>query len=411
MQTTKGADSLFEQLRKWRRHLHQYPELSFAEKETAKYIVSQLETIDNMIIQKNVGGKHGVVGILQNGDGPTIAVRADIDALPIEEKNTHDYVSKHAGVMHACGHDAHTAMLLGAAHLLAKQFKARELQGTVKFIFQPAEETPDEHGLTGAPYMIQAGVLDDVDSVIALHVCPWLPVGVVQMNNGYSMANVDVFRATIQGTGGHGGYPHLAADPLWMLGAILQMFYGTVGRRISPLDTVAASIGKIEAGAVSNVIPSEVVIEGTLRSYSPEARERLAREVEQVFKLAETFGGSYTFELEKGEPALNNHMDVNMVIEQAIRDIYPDMEITWGPFGLGGEDFGYMTEKVPGAMFFLGCAINDGLDRDLHTDIFDIDERCLPIGTNIFVATVNRFLKREQSSHPLDRKKSIQRGA
>lgn len=123
MQTTKGADSLFEQLRKWRRHLHQYPELSFAEKETAKYIVSQLETIDNMIIQKNVGGKHGVVGILQNGDGPTIAVRADIDALPIEEKNTHDYVSKYAGVMHACGHDAHTAMLLGAAHLLANNLK------------------------------------------------------------------------------------------------------------------------------------------------------------------------------------------------------------------------------------------------------------------------------------------------
>src|SRR5699024_3854956 len=129
------------------------------------------------------------------------------------------------------------------------------------------------------------GALDGVEAVIALHVCPWHPVGVVQMNNGFSMANVDVFEATIRGTGGHGGYPHLATDPLWMLGAVLQTFYGTVGRRVSPLDVVAASIGKVEAGVVSNVIPSEVYIEGTLRSYTPEARESLAKEVENVFKI------------------------------------------------------------------------------------------------------------------------------
>ena len=139
------------------------------------------------------------------------------------------------------------------------------------------------------------------------------------MNNGYSMANVDVFKATIRGTGGHGGYPHLSTNPLWILGAILQMFFSTVGRRISPLDIVAASIGKIEAGVVSNVIPSEVYVEGTLRSYSPEVREKLAMEVERVFKLAETFGGSYEFVVEKGEPALNNHMEVNVVLEQAIK--------------------------------------------------------------------------------------------
>src|SRR5699024_7463590 len=236
------------------------------------------------------------------------------------------------------------------------------------------------------------------------------PVGVIQMNNGYSMANVDVFKATIRGTGGHGGYPHMSTDPLWMLGSILQMFFGTVGRRISPLDVVAASIGKIEAGAVSNVIPSEVTIEGTLRSYSPEVRKKLANEVEQVFKLAQNFGGSYEFDVEVGEPALNNHMGINMVIEQAIRDVYPDMEIEWEPFGLGGEDFGYMTEKIPGAMFFLGCSLNDGVDRDLHTDVFDIDENCLPIGTDVFVAAVNRFLKEGEFHHPLDRN-SVQRGA
>jgi len=299
MKIVKGAESLFEQLKIWRRYLHEHPELSFEEVETAKFVVNELKKIDNILIETNVGG-HGVVATLSSGDGPTIAIRADMDALPIKEENNHSFVSKNEGVMHACGHDAHTAMLLGAAHLLGQQLNKGQLTGTVKFIFQPAEENTDENGLSGAPYMIKEGVLDDVDIVIALHVCPWHPVGVIQMNNGFSMANIDVFRATIRGTGGHGGYPHLATDPLWMLGAILQTFYGTVGRRISPLDIVAASIGKIEAGAVSNVIPAEVQIEGTLRSYSPEAREKLAEEVEQVFKLAEAFGGSYEFELEKG---------------------------------------------------------------------------------------------------------------
>jgi len=409
MQIVKGAESSFEQLKAWRRYLHQYPELSFEEEHTAAFVVRTLERFPNIEIEEGVGG-YGVVGTLTTGSGPTIALRADMDALPIQEENEHAYISKYDGVMHACGHDGHTAMLLGAAKLLSEQFEKGELTGTVKFIFQPAEESTDEHGLSGAPYMIQEGVLDNVDAVVATHVCPWQPVGVVQMNNGFSMANVDVFEATIRGTGGHGGYPHLAIDPLWMLGPILQTFYGTVGRRMSPLDIVAASIGKIEAGAVSNVIPSEVSISGTLRTYSPETRERLAEEVQQVFKMAENFGGSYEFELEKGEPALNNHMEVNMMIEQSINEMYPEMEVQWEPFGLGGEDFGYMTEKIPGAMFFLGCAIGDEEDRSLHKPLFGIDETCLPIGTAIFVKTVNRFLNKEEFTHPLDRN-SIQRGA
>lgn len=339
MKIVEGAESLFEKLTLWRRYLHEHPELSFEEVETSKFVANELAKIENVFVETNVGG-NGIVATLTTGEGPTIAIRADMDALPIQEENDHSFVSKNDGVMHACGHDAHTAMLLGAIHLLAEQFREGKLSGTVKFIFQPAEESTDIHGLSGAPYMIQAGALQDVEAIIALHVCPWHPVGVVQMNNGFSMANVDVFEATIRGTGGHGGYPHLSTDPLWMLGSILQTFYGTVGRRISPLDIVAASIGKVEAGAVSNVIPSEVKIEGTLRSYSPEAREKLAEEVENVFKLAETFGGSYEFELEKGEPALNNDMEVNMIIEQSIHELYPGMQIHWEPFGMGGEDFG-----------------------------------------------------------------------
>lgn len=391
MSVMKEAVSMFELLKRWRRYLHENPELSFQEKNTAKFVEAELRKIDHLIVETNVGG-HGVVATLSNGEGPTIAIRADMDALPIQEANDHSFVSKNDGVMHACGHDAHTAMLLGAAHLLANRFHQGELNGKVKFIFQPAEESTDEYGLSGAPYMIRDGVLDDVDMVIALHVCPWHPVGVIQMNHGYSMANVDVFSATIQGTGGHGGYPHLGSDPLWMLGTVLQAFYGTVGRRISPLDTVAASIGKIEAGAVSNVIPEEVYIEGTLRSYSPEVRDNLSQEIERVFKLVEALGGTYHFYLEKGEPALYNDEFANDILLQAMKEINENMEIIWEPFGMGGEDFGYMTREIPGAMFFLGCSLEDGLDRDLHTPIFDIDENCLPLGTAIFVHAVCKYL-------------------
>ncbi|WP_080875047.1 M20 metallopeptidase family protein [Oceanobacillus timonensis] len=403
------AASLFEKLILWRRHLHEHPELSFEETETAQFVAAELFKIENVLVERKIGG-NGVVATLTTGEGPTIALRADMDALPIQEKNHHSFVSKHDGVMHACGHDAHTAMLLGAVHILAEQFREGQLTGTVKFIFQPAEESTDKHGLSGAPYMIQAGAIQDVDAIIALHVCPWHPVGTVQMNNGFSMANVDVFEATIRGTGGHGGYPHLAKDPLWMLGFVLQSFYGTVGRRISPLDVVAASIGKIEAGSVSNVIPSEVHIEGTLRSYAPETREKLATEVKNIFRVVETFGGSFEFELKEGEPALNNHIEINTLIEGAIRKLYPNMQIHWGPFGMGGEDFGYMTEQIPGAMFFLGCSLADGLHRDLHTPIFDLDERCLPLGTDILVATVNKFFNHEELHQPLKRH-SIEKGA
>lgn len=392
MNALQRAKGLFEQLRYWRRYIHAHPELSFHESETAAFIVDELKGLEHLDIQENVGG-YGVVATLTDGSGPVLAIRADMDALPIQEENAHDFISMNDGVMHACGHDAHTAMLLGTAHLLHEQFAAGELEGTVKFIFQPAEESTDDYGLSGAPYMIKDGVLNDVDQAIALHACPWQPVGVVQMNNGFSMANVDVFQTTIRGWGGHGGYPHLATDPLWMLSNVLPTFYSVSGRRISPLDIVAASIGKIESGTASNIIPSEVYVEGTLRSYTPAAREQLAEEVENIFKLTETFGGSSEFYLERGEPALNNDANVNALMEQAMKHIDSDIHIHWSPFGMGGEDFGYMTEKVPGAMFFLGCAVNDGVDRDLHTSVFDVDEQCLPIGVGIFVETANRFLK------------------
>ncbi|MGB8000300.1 MAG: M20 family metallopeptidase [Anaerobacillus sp.] len=385
------AEAIQEELVRFRRTLHAHPELSFQERQTAEFVATTLREIG--VTHITTCGGHGVVGTISGGVGPTIAIRADMDALPIQESGTHVYRSKHDGVMHACGHDAHTAMLLGVAKLLVGDLRNGSLQGTVKLIFQPAEEATDESGLSGASHMILDGVLDDVEAAVALHVCPWQPVGVIQVNDGESMANVDVFEGVIAGTGGHGGYPHVGSDPIWMLSAVLPVLYGIVNRRISPLETAVASIGEIHAGSASNVIPDEVRVVGTFRSYSAEARESLTIELEHAFKVAEALGGTYQFHVEHGEPALRNEPRINRIIERAAVALDRKIKIARGPFGLGGEDFAYMAERVPAAMFFLGSAIRDGISRELHTPIFDIDERCLSIGTAILTKTAHEILK------------------
>jgi amidohydrolase len=200
-------EQLSTDLVKWRRWLHQFPELSFHEVGTSRFVAEILSKIKGMKVETGIGVPTSVVGTLSNGQGPTIAIRADIDALPIVEENQISYASKKKGVMHACGHDAHTSIVLGAAQLLGELFQNEKITGNVKFIFQPAEESTDKYGLSGSPYLLQAGVYNDVDAAIALHMCPWLPVGAAQINDGYSMANVDVFKGKILGTGGHGAYP------------------------------------------------------------------------------------------------------------------------------------------------------------------------------------------------------------
>ncbi|WP_332689250.1 M20 metallopeptidase family protein [Halalkalibacter lacteus] len=388
------ANELTGQLSKWRRHLHRNPELSFQEFQTATYITEQLSRIEGIKIQTGVANT-GVVGTITNGEGPTIAIRADIDALPIQEENISDYCSTNKGVMHACGHDAHPAIVLATALLIANTFKEENLNGTVKFIFQPAEECTDEYGLSGAPYMIQEGVLQGVDAILALHMCPWLPVGSVQLHDGYSMANVDVFEGKLFGTGGHGAYPHLGTDPIWMLGPVMQALHGIVARKVSPLEPAVVSIGQIHAGTASNIIPTEVAIEGTIRSYSEEVRKLVEDELEKAFSIVRNLGGNYQLRIENGEPALRNNPTINCWISKTINDIYPNLQVHNAPFGLGGEDFGYMTREIPGSMFFLGCAFPNDVTRDLHTPTFDIDEGCLSIGTAILTNTIISYLKGE----------------
>ncbi|ANU15391.1 N-acetyl-L,L-diaminopimelate deacetylase [Planococcus halocryophilus Or1] len=407
--SVERANAIADKLIEWRRTFHRFPELSFQEFETSRYIAKRLQKIAGINVEIGLGVETSVVGTLTSGDGPTIAIRADIDALPIDEQSECDYRSQNPGIMHACGHDAHAAILLGAAEILAKQFKEMDIQGTVKFIFQPAEESIDEEGMSGSPYLVQAGVYDGVDAAIALHMCPWLPVGEVQINDGYSMANVDVFQARIIGTGGHGAYPELGTDPTWMLGPVLQALHGIVSRKVPALEAAVISIGQIHAGTASNIIPTEVKIEGTIRSYSSEIRDLLSNEIQKAFSVVDRLDGEYSLEIQRGEPALVNHPSINDIFLKTIYEIYPNLGITKKPFGMGGEDFGYVTQILPGSMFFLGCAVADGVQRDLHTPIFDIDEKCLPIGAAILAQTARNFLIGEMSSTILPNKQVIQK--
>ncbi len=386
------AEKISGKLIEWRRTLHQFPELSFQEFETADFIACVLATIDGITVNRGIGVQTSVIATLGSGQEPVIALRADIDALPIDETNTCDYRSKTPGVMHACGHDAHTAILLGAAKLLAEQYRIRQWNGTVKFIFQPAEEMIDEDSMSGSPYLLQAGVYDGAELAIALHMCPWLPVGAVQLHDGVSMANVDVFYGTIQGTGGHGAYPELGSDPTWMLGIILQALHGIVPRKISALEPAVVSIGQIHAGTASNIIPHEVQVEGTVRSYSASTRDLLEAEIRDAFALAKQLGGDFSFQYQRGEPALVNDKQVNARIANAIRKTDPSIKFIHQAFGMGGEDFAYVTQQLPGAMFFLGCSLDDGVNRDLHTPQFDINERSLPLGAAILANAAIGFL-------------------
>lgn len=385
------AETLQERVVGWRRHLHQHPELSFQEASTSTYLQEVLSTLPNTRIKAKMA-THGIIAEIGSGFSPIVALRADMDALPIDEKNNLPYASTTPGVMHACGHDAHMAIALGVINLLADEYQENPWPGTVRFIFQPAEEGTDELGRTGAPFMIQEGALHGVSSVIALHMDPENPVGTVTLYDGHAMANVDNFRAVIEAAGGHGAYPHLATDPIWMLIPVLQVLHGIVSRKISPLEAAVLSVGTVQAGTAPNIIPTSVEIKGTLRSYSPEVREQLIYELGQAMRLVETLGGHYQLEILRGEPALFNHADVNLLFAEAIRAEYPTMKVLAQPFGLGGEDFGFMTQTVPGAMFFLGCGIG-GVRHSLHSEYFMLDEEAFPIGITLLSHTLIQLMK------------------
>jgi amidohydrolase len=390
------AEVLKEEIIRLRRDIHRHPELGFQEVRTAGVVADTLAEIGVTDVRTQVG-RTGVVAQIGSGEGPTIGIRADMDALPIQEAVDVPYRSEKDGVMHACGHDSHTAMLLGAAHLLQQEYAAQgeKWQGNVRLLFQPSEESFGADGVSGATAMIEDGALEGVDNVIALHVISNQESGKLHFCDEFSLAAVDSFEAWVRGDGGHGAYPHEGSDPLFMLSTILPNIYAIPSRRIDPLERCVISLGQISGGAASNVIPGDAYVRGTIRSFKPEVREQLWAELERCFRLAEGLGGSYELRLLKGFPSMYNDPTVNGWMRQVGIELAGADAVVDEPYGMGAEDFAYMTQTAPGAMFMLGAQVEGGGNH--HTATFAIDEDVFPLGAAVLAETARRYVLGEFS--------------
>jgi amidohydrolase len=362
-----------------------HPELGFRETRTASRVAGVLKPLGYRV--RTRVGRTGVVAEL--GDGhPIVAIRADMDALPIQETNEVPYASQVPGVMHACGHDAHVAMALGVATLLTEE----QFHGTVRFLFQPSEEAGDEEGISGAPRMVEDGAMEGVDAVLALHVWPTEAVGDIAVGSGPSSAGVDTFYATIVGRGGHGAYPHRTVDPVFIAGHVILALNAIVSRRLRPIDPAVVSVCSIHGGQAPNVIPEQVELSGTIRFMEQAVREQIHAEIERALEVARTLGGDYTLRIEAGGLPMVNEAGIAALIERVATDLLGDGHVLSREGSMGAEDFGAFSELAPGAMFRLGCRI-EGDERRGHHPRFDIDERCLPVGTAILAEAALRLLR------------------
>ena len=369
----------------WRRDFHQYPELGFDEHRTSKIIGEALKEM-GLAPQMNVG-KTGVTADLTFGDGPTIALRADMDALPMQETSGLDFSSKHDGVMHACGHDGHMAMLLGAAKVLTQN--GDSFNGTVRFIFQPAEE-----GAGGARYMIEDGCLDGVDEIYGIHVWNYQPVGEVGITDGPVLAAADMFEIKIKGIGGHGAAPQGTIDAVVVASHLVQALQTIVSRNTNPLESTVVTIGTIIGGHNFNIIADEVTLSGTARAYTEENRNLIkTRMAEIIDGVAKTFGAGISFDYEDGYPPTINHTDpTNKVLKAAERVVGEKAGMPY--LSMGGEDFSYYLQKIPGCFFFVGSAPNDQklFETPHHCSHFTMDERALLVGPSIYLNLVDDLL-------------------
>ena len=370
---------------KWRRDFHKYPELSFEEHLTSKKIGEELKKMG--MNPKMKIGKTGVVSDLKFGEGPIIALRADMDALPLQEKGNLSFKSKHKGIMHACGHDAHMAMLLGVAKTLSGYKKG--LRGTVRFIFQPAEE-----GKGGARYMIRDGCLDGVEEIYGLHVWNYQPAGEVGVKEGPVMAAADMFYIKIKGVGGHGAAPQGTVDSIVVASHLIQSLQTVVSRNINPLDNAVITVGKIKGGDNFNIIADEVYIEGTARSYTEANRSLIKSKMNQIIEgVSNTYGAKINFEYEDGYPPTINSSNCAKKVLKAAKKVVGD-KAGLPYLSMGGEDFSYYLQKRPGCFFFVGSAPDPTkpFGTPQHCSHYDIDEKSLSIGPSVFLNLVDDIL-------------------
>lgn len=381
------ARLLQDKLTAWRRTIHMHPELSFQEVNTAALVAQTLADL-GLRVQTGVG-ETGVVGYLGQGP-PTVALRADMDALPIQELNEVPYASQVPGTMHACGHDAHVAILLGAATLLAESPPPR---GQVRFLFQPSEEGVGEDGKSGAVRMLEDGALQGVDAVFGLHVHPDKPAGMVGVISGPAFAATNPFRLTVRGHGGHGAYPHRTVDPIVLSAQVITAIQTIVARRLRPLDSGVVTVGTIHGGTKGNIIPEEVTMSGTIRSFRPEARKLLCAELERACSVAKALGGDFELHIAEGYPPTINDTDMADLVRRVAADLLGAEQVYTPDPEMGAEDFSFFLEQMPGCYFRLGTGGSERFMYGLHNPHFDIDERALPVGAAIMAALAQSYLR------------------
>lgn len=371
----------------WRRKLHQHPELSFHETRTAAFVAETLASFGGLEISRPTATSV-VARLVGKAGGRVLALRADIDALPIQEANEHDFVSATPGVMHACGHDGHTAMLLGAARVLAARREA--LRGEVRFIFQHAEELPPG----GAAELVAAGVMDGVDLVVGAHL--WLPLafGKVGVKAGALMASPDTFRIVIEGAGGHAAMPQLTVDSIAIAAQVVTNLQHVVSRTVDPLASAVVSVTRIAGGTAANIIPGSVELEGTVRTFDPALREKIPKLMERVVAgVTSAHGARHQWSYERGyHPVLNDEQATDLLRRSVVRAIGAQALSEAVPT-MGGEDFSAYQQRVAGAFFFIGARNEErGIVHPHHHERFDLDERALDYGTRIFVAAAEEHL-------------------
>ena len=369
----------------WRRDFHEYPELAFNEYRTGDVIAKELRSMG--LEPKEKVGKTGVTADLECGDGPVIAIRADMDALPIEETSGLDFSSKNKGVMHACGHDGHMAMLLGAAKILSEN--RNKYNGTVRFIFQPAEE-----GEGGARYMIDDGCLNGVDEIYGIHVWNYQPVGEVGIKDGPVLAAADMFEIKVRGIGGHGAAPQGTVDTIVVSSHLVQALQTIVSRNTNPLESTVITVGKINGGHNFNVISEEVSMSGTARSYTEKNQKLIKQRMEEVIDgIAKTYNAEIILDYKDGYPPTINHSEPTKKVLDAANRIFG--EKAGMPYlSMGGEDFAYYLQKVPGCFFFVGSAPNEKelFETPHHCSHFNMDEKALLIGSSVYLNLIDDIM-------------------
>jgi len=387
-QLLQDARELQEQLISWRRDFHRHPELGFQEQRTASIVADYLQGL-GLEVQTGIGGT-GVTALLRGEqDGPTIALRADMDALPIEEATGVEYASRNPGVAHLCGHDAHTSILMGAARLLTGKY--RPTRGNVKFIFQPAEE-----GLAGAAAMIRDGVLESprVDAIAGLHVNPALPVGRFNVTKGVAYASVDTIELRIIGQGGHAARPHEAIDSIAVSAQVINAMHSMATRSIDPLETVVITIGKIEGGYMENVIAPEVRMRGTIRTLSASVRKQVPELLRRTIRgVTEAFGASFELTIHEGYPTVVNDDGLVAFFGETNELLFGEPRWEFVSPSTGGEDFAFYAERIPGVYFRLGTSNGDpATSYPLHHPKFNLEETALPLGSAMLAAIAIRYL-------------------